>query len=133
MLVIMKNRSQSPRNPTSRLVLYISVHSSYSSHSREFDPGAVVQGGMGITAPDNINPQGKSRSESIGKRRSGGHQSLAAICAGQIMLDFLGETEVAAAIENSVVRVVREKVKSLAAEKMGYRTSEIGDLVAGAL
>jgi 3-isopropylmalate dehydrogenase len=49
------------------------------------------------------------------------------------MLDFLGETQAAKAIEASVIKVVREKVKSLAAGKMGYSTSEIGDLVAAGL
>jgi 3-isopropylmalate dehydrogenase len=58
---------------------------------------------------------------------------LAAICAGQMLLDFLGETKAAAAIEKAVITVVREKIKSLAAGKMGYSTSQIGDLVAKAL
>jgi len=55
---------------------------------------------------------------------------LAAICAGQMMLDFLGETAAAKAIENAVIKVTREKVKSLAAGKMGYSTTQIGDMVA---
>lgn len=55
---------------------------------------------------------------------------LAAICAGQMMLDFLGETEAAKAIEDSVIKVTREKVKDLAAGRMGYSTTELGDLVA---
>jgi 3-isopropylmalate dehydrogenase len=58
---------------------------------------------------------------------------LAAICAGQMMLDFLGETEAAKAIEESVIKTVRQKIKSLAAGKMGYTTSEVGDLVAAGL
>jgi len=58
---------------------------------------------------------------------------LAAICAGQMMLDFLGETAAAQAIETAVVKVTREKIKSLAAGKMGYTTSQVGDLVASAL
>ena len=58
---------------------------------------------------------------------------LAAICAGQMMLDFLGETEAAGAIEKAVIRTVVEKIKSLAAGKMGYSTSQVGDLVAAAL
>jgi 3-isopropylmalate dehydrogenase len=58
---------------------------------------------------------------------------LAAICAGQMMLDFLGEREAAEAIEKAVIKVTREKVQSLAAGKMGYSTSQIGDMVAGAL
>jgi 3-isopropylmalate dehydrogenase len=58
---------------------------------------------------------------------------LAAICAGQMLLDFLGEMTAAKAIETAVIKIVREKVKSLAAGKMGYTTSQIGDLVAAAL
>ena len=102
------------------------------------DLGAMVQGGMGIAAGGNINPQGTSMFEPIGGSApkytgQGVINPLAAICAGQMLLDFLGETQVATAIENSVIRVVREKVKSLAAGKMGYSTSQIGDLVASTL
>jgi 3-isopropylmalate dehydrogenase len=50
-----------------------------------------------------------------------------------MMLDFLGQTEAGKAIENAVIKVVREKIKSLAAGKMGFTTSQVGDLVAGAL
>jgi 3-isopropylmalate dehydrogenase len=50
-----------------------------------------------------------------------------------MMLDFLGETDAARAIENAVIKVTREKIKSLAAGKMGFTTSQVGDLVASAL
>jgi len=49
------------------------------------------------------------------------------------MLDFLGEREAAEAIEKAVIKVTREKIKSLAAGKMGYSTSQVGDMVAAAL
>jgi 3-isopropylmalate dehydrogenase len=56
------------------------------------------------------------------------------------MLDFLGDREsneslkkAAAAIETAVIKTVREKLKSLAAGKMGYGTKEVGDLVAAAI
>ena len=99
------------------------------------DLGAMVQGGMGIAAGGNINPEGTSMFEPIGGSApkytgKGVINPLAAICAGQMMLDFLGETEAAQAIEASVVKVTREKVKSLAAGQMGYTTGQIGDLVA---
>jgi 3-isopropylmalate dehydrogenase len=58
---------------------------------------------------------------------------LAAICAGAMMLDHLGETAPAKAIENAVIKITREKIKTLAAGKMGYSTTEVGDLVAAAL
>src|SRR2546422_7819806 len=100
------------------------------------DLGAMIQGGMGIAAGGNINPQGTSMFEPIGGSApkytgQGVINPLAAICAGQMMLDFLGETAAAKAIEDAVIKVTREKVKSLAAGKMGYSTSQIGDLVAG--
>ena len=102
------------------------------------DLGAMIQGGMGIAAGGNLNPEGTSMFEPIGgsaPKYTGQNviNPLAAICAGQMMLDFLGETEAAKAIEDVVVDVTRNKIKSLAAGKMGYSTTEIGDLVAGSL
>ena len=47
-----------------------------------------------------------------------------------MMMDFLGEKEAAAAIEKAVMKVTGEKLKSMAAGKMGYSTTEVGDLVA---
>ncbi len=99
------------------------------------DLGAMIQGGMGIAAGGNINPQGTSMFEPIGgsaPKYTGKNviNPLAAICAGQMMLDFLGETAAAAAIEAAVIKVVREKLKDLAAGKMGYSTTQVGDLVA---
>lgn len=99
------------------------------------DLGAMVQGGMGIAAGGNINPQGASMFEPIGgsaPKYTGQNviNPLAAICAGQMMLDFLGEAAAARAIEDAVIKVTREKVKSLAAGKMGFSTTQIGDMVA---
>ncbi len=102
------------------------------------DLGAMVQGGMGIAAGGNINPQGTSMFEPIGgsaPKYTGQNviNPLAAICAGQMLLDFLGETPAAKAIETAVIKITREKVKSLAAGKMGHTTTELGDLVAEAV
>jgi 3-isopropylmalate dehydrogenase len=102
------------------------------------DLGAMVQGGMGIAAGGNINPKGSSMFEPIGgsaPKYTGQNviNPLAAICAGQMMLDFLGEGEAAKCIENAVIKVTREKIKSLAAGKMGFGTREVGDLVANSL
>jgi 3-isopropylmalate dehydrogenase len=102
------------------------------------DLGAMIQGGMGIAAGGNINPQGTSMFEPIGgsaPKYTGKNviNPLAAICAGGLMLDFLGETKAAQAIENAVIKIVREKLKTLAAGKMGYGTKEVGDLVAAAV
>jgi 3-isopropylmalate dehydrogenase len=98
------------------------------------DLGAMVQGGMGIAAGGNINPKGVSMFEPIGgsaPKYTGKDaiNPLAAICAAGMMLDNLGEKEAAAAVENSVIKVAKTKLKSLAAGKMGYSTQEVGDLV----
>lgn len=98
------------------------------------DLGAMIQGGMGIAAGGNLNPEGVSMFEPIGgsaPKYTGLNviNPLAAICAGSMMLDELGETEAAASIENAVMKVTSTKLKSLAAGKMGYGTTEVGDLV----
>ena len=98
------------------------------------DLGAMVQGGMGIAAGGNINPEGTSMFEPIGGSApkytgQGVINPLAAICSGQMMLEHLGEPEAAAAIEAAVIKVVREKIDNLAAGKMGHSTAEVGDLV----
>src|SRR5512142_747725 len=95
------------------------------------DLGAMIQGGMGIAAGGNINPTGTSMFEPIGGSapkytNQNVINPLAAVCAGAMMMDFLGETKAAKAIEDAVIKIVREKVKSLAAGKMGYSTSQVG-------
>ena len=100
------------------------------------DLGAMIQGGMGIAAGGNINPEGVSacssrsaaaprstpaRTSSIRWRRS---------APAQMMLDTLGEEKAAEAIEEAVMYITANKLKSLAAGKMGYSTTEVGDLVA---
>jgi 3-isopropylmalate dehydrogenase len=100
------------------------------------DLGAMIQGGMGIAAGGNINPQGVSMFEPIGgsaPKYTGLNvvNPLAAIMAGQMMLEILGEAPAAAAVEKAVMEVVEKKLKSLSAGQMGYSTSEAGDLVAG--
>ncbi|MDP6524924.1 MAG: 3-isopropylmalate dehydrogenase [Kiritimatiellia bacterium] len=99
------------------------------------DLGAMTQGGMGIAAGGNINPDGVSMFEPIGgsaPKYTGQNviNPLAAICAGAMMLDTLGETEAAAAIETAVADVTGTKLEGMAAGRMGYGTTEVGDLVA---
>jgi len=99
------------------------------------DLGAITQGGMGIAAGGNINPEGVSMFEPIGgsaPKYTGKNviNPLAAICAIGMLLDTLGEKEAAQKIEQSVIKVTGTKLKSLSAGKMGYSTSEVGDLVA---
>ena len=99
------------------------------------DLGAMIQGGMGIAAGGNINPEGVSMFEPIGgsaPKYTGKNMinPLAAICAVGMMLETLGEEEAAQGLENAVITVCRDHLKSLAAGKMGYTTTEVGDLVA---
>jgi 3-isopropylmalate dehydrogenase len=54
---------------------------------------------------------------------------LAAIEAGRMMLEELGELKAAKSIEKSV-SLACTKMKSQSAGKMGYSTEEVGDLVA---
>ena len=98
------------------------------------DLGAMIQGGMGIAAGGNINPQGVSMFEPIGgsaPKYTGKNviNPLAAICAAGMMLDTLGESKAAKAIEETVIKLVNTKFKSLAAGNMGFGTEEVGDLV----
>jgi 3-isopropylmalate dehydrogenase len=98
------------------------------------DLGAMIQGGMGIAAGGNLNPEGVSMFEPIGgsaPKYTGKNviNPLAAICALGMLLESLGEEKAAKAIEDAVIKIVNTKLKSLAAGKMGYSTSEIGDLV----
>ena len=56
---------------------------------------------------------------------------LAAICAAGMMLENLGQDEASRAVEAAVMEVTGKKLQSMQAGKMGYSTSEVGDLVAG--
>ena len=98
------------------------------------DLGAMIQGGMGIAAGGNINPHGVSMFEPIGgsaPKYTGKNvvNPLAAICAGGMMLEHLGEDGAAKLLEDAVMEVTGKHLKSLSAGHMGYGTSEVGDLV----
>jgi 3-isopropylmalate dehydrogenase len=98
------------------------------------DLGAMIQGGMGIAAGANINPEGISMFEPIGgsaPKYTGKNiiNPIAAISAAQIMLETLGEPMAASLVEESVIRVLRDDLKDVAAGKMGFSTQEVGDLV----
>jgi 3-isopropylmalate dehydrogenase len=99
------------------------------------DLGAMIQGGMGIAAGGNINPEGVSMFEPIGgsaPKYTGQNiiNPMAGICAAGMMLDHLGEAAAAEAVEQAAMWATSSKLKSLAAGHMGYSTSEVGDLVA---
>jgi len=102
------------------------------------DLGAMIQGGMGIAAGGNLNPEGVSMFEPIGgsaPKYTGQNviNPLAAICAGAMMLEHLGQEKAASQIETAVMGITKNKLKSLSAGKMGYGTREVGDLVVEAL
>lgn len=98
------------------------------------DLGAMIQGGMGIAAGGNINPQGTSMFEPIGgsaPKYTGKNMinPLAAISALQMMLEHLGELNSARIIEQAIMKVITQDLESLSAGEMGHTTSEVGDLV----
>jgi 3-isopropylmalate dehydrogenase len=101
------------------------------------DLGAMIQGGLGVAAGGNINPEGVSMFEPMGgsaPKYTGLNviNPIAAIGAAMMMLDALGETRSAQAIDVAMIAAMK-KMKSQAAGKMGYSTTQVGDLVAGAL
>ena len=101
------------------------------------DLGAMIQGGMGIAAGGNINPEGVSMFEPIGgsaPKYTGKNviNPLAAIGALQMLLENIGEDKAAAAVEKSIMAACK-KMKSMAAGKMGFSTTEVGDMVAEAI
>ncbi len=102
------------------------------------DLAAMIQGGMGIAAGGNINPDGVSMFEHIGgsaPKYTGKNMinPIAAICAGQIMLETLGERKAAAAIEQAVAKVLRDDIADVGAGRMGLTTEQVGDRVVSCL
>jgi 3-isopropylmalate dehydrogenase len=98
------------------------------------DLGAMVQGGMGVAAGGNINPEGVSMFEPIGgsaPKYTGLNKvnPIAAIAAAQMMLEYLEETRAAQAVEQGIKKTAT-LMTSMGAGKMGYTTTEVGDLVA---
>lgn len=98
------------------------------------DLGAMIQGGLGVAAGGNINPEGVSMFEPMGGSapKYAGQNAInpmAAIGAAMMMLDFVGESKSAQAIESAMVATLK-KMKSQAAGRMGMATTEVGDMVA---
>jgi 3-isopropylmalate dehydrogenase len=97
------------------------------------DLGAMIQGGMGIAAGGNINPDGVSMFEPIGGTApdhtgKGTINPLAAIGAVQMLLAQLDEQDAATRVFDGI-RFACTKLASMRAGEMGYSTSEVGDLV----
>jgi 3-isopropylmalate dehydrogenase len=95
----------------------------------------MIQGGMGIAAGGNINPEKVSMFEPIGGSApkytgKGIINPIAAISAAQLMMETLGETRAASLIESGVIKVLRDDIKDMGAGRMGHSTGEVGDLIA---
>jgi 3-isopropylmalate dehydrogenase len=97
------------------------------------DLGAMIQGGMGIAAGGNINPEGVSMFEPIGgtapsETGKGTINPLAAIGALEMLLRQLGETTAAERVDRGI-RAATSQMRSMRAGQMGFTTTEVGDLV----
>jgi len=100
------------------------------------DLGAMVQGGMGVAAGGNINPDGVSMFEPIhgsAPKYTGQNKinPIATIAAGAMMLEILGEDKASQAVDNAIRKALASgKIKDMGAGRMGMTTSEAGDLIA---
>ncbi len=99
------------------------------------DLGAMIQGGMGVAASGNLNPNGVSMFEPIhgsAPKYAGKNVAcpIAAIAAAGMMLENLGYKEAGDKIEESIKKaLVSGKIPSLSAGK-GLPTDATGDYIA---
>ena len=104
------------------------------------DLGAIIQGGLGVAAGGNMNPDpgGVSMYEPMGgsaPKYTGMNiiNPIAAISAMSMMLEHSGYPKAGARVMQAIQKVTGTKMKSQSAGKMGYGTREVGDLVIEAL
>ncbi len=104
------------------------------------DLAGILQGGMGVAAGGNINPEpgGTSMFEPMGGSApkytgTGKINPIAAISATAMLLEQNGYEKAANRVINAIQTVTGTKMKSQAAGKMGYTTTQVGDLVCEAL
>lgn len=104
------------------------------------DLAAIIQGGMGVAAGANINPEpgGTSMFEPMGGSApkytgKGMINPIAAIAAAGMLLEHTGHERAGERVNRAIQVVTGTKMKSQAAGKMGYTTSQVGDLVVEAL
>jgi 3-isopropylmalate dehydrogenase len=104
------------------------------------DLGAMIQGGMGVASGGNLNPDpgGTSMFEPMGgsaPKYTGKNviNPIAAIGAAAMLLEQTGHEASGLSILKAIQTVTGTKMKSQAAGKMGYSTTEVGDLVIDAL
>jgi 3-isopropylmalate dehydrogenase len=99
------------------------------------DLGAMIQGGLGVAAGANINPEGTSMFEPIHGsapkyKGTGKANPVAAILAAGLMLEHIGEVNASNVVEEAVKQVLKEgRVRTY--DLGGFsKTSEVGDAVA---
>ncbi|HEY1066183.1 MAG TPA: 3-isopropylmalate dehydrogenase [Pirellulales bacterium] len=104
------------------------------------DLAAVIQGGLGVAAGGNINPDkgGVSMFEPMGgsaPKYTGQNviNPIAAINSMAMLLEHSGHPASAEKIMKAIQVVTGTKMKSQNAGKMGHGTKEVGDLVVAAL
>ena len=104
------------------------------------DLAGILQGGMGVAAGGNINPEpgGTSMFEPMGgsaPKYTGKNviNPIAAISATAMLLEHSGYPRAAARVMKAIQCVTGTKMQSQAAGRMGYGTREVGDLVCEAL
>jgi 3-isopropylmalate dehydrogenase len=104
------------------------------------DLAGILQGGMGVAAGGNINPEpgGTSMFEPMGgsaPKYTGKNviNPIATISAAAMLLEHCGYETAADRVMKAIQIVTGTKMKSQAAGKMGYGTREVGDLVCDAL
>jgi 3-isopropylmalate dehydrogenase len=100
------------------------------------DLGAAVQGGMGLAASGNLDPERRypsmfepvhgSAPDIAGK---GWANPIAAVLSGAMCLEHLGEPEAAAALERAAASVIPE-LQAMGGPEMGMSTDQIGDVIA---
>jgi 3-isopropylmalate dehydrogenase len=97
------------------------------------DLGAVLQGGMGVAAGGNVNPEGVSMFEPIGGSAppwagTGKINPVAAVGALGMLLEHVGEREAARRVDAGI-RFAVQKMHGQRAGEMGFSTAEVGDLI----
>lgn len=104
------------------------------------DLAGILQGGMGVAAGGNINPEpgGTSMFEPMGGSApkytgQGVINPIAAISAAAMLLEQAGYEQASGRVMKAIQTVTGTKMKSQSAGKMGYSTSQVGDLVCEAL
>jgi 3-isopropylmalate dehydrogenase len=103
------------------------------------DLGAAIQGGLGLAASGNLNPERTAPSmfepvhgSAPDIAGSGQANPVAAVLSAALCLEHLGQDKAAIAVEDAV-GVVLPQLAAMGGVEMGYSTKEIGDRIAQAV